>query len=51
VYHSVKMSMEDWQRMQEHQQQRAGVITLTRQNTHVGSPVMTTVMQQHRWAE
>lgn len=46
--------------MQEHQQQmaaaavaakrneRSGVITLTRQNADVGSPMVASVMQQHR---
>ncbi|XP_021936900.1 uncharacterized protein LOC110838211 isoform X2 [Zootermopsis nevadensis] len=57
--HGRKVSVEDWQCMQEHQQQmaaaavaanqneRSGVITLTRQETDV-SPMMTNVMQQHR---
>jgi hypothetical protein len=54
------MTVEDWQRMQEHQQQmaaaamavkrneRSGVITLTRQDPDVVSPMMASVMQQHR---
>lgn len=60
--HLLKVSVEDWQCMQEHQQQmaaaavaanqneRSGVITLTRQETDV-SPMMTNVMQQHRYVE
>jgi predicted transcriptional regulator len=55
----LQMTLEDWQCMQEHQQQmvaaaaaakqneRSGVITLTRQGTDV-SPMMASVMQQHR---
>jgi hypothetical protein len=53
--------MEDWQRMQEHQQQmaaaaavakrneRSEVITLTGQNADVGSPLMAPLMEQHRY--
>jgi hypothetical protein len=58
-FNLLKMTMEDWQHLQEHEQQmaaaavaakqneRSGVITLTRQNTDVVSPMMTSVMQQH----
>jgi hypothetical protein len=56
----LKITLEDWQRVQEHQQQmaaaaaaakqseRSGVITLSRQNEDVSSPMMAPLMQQHR---
>jgi hypothetical protein len=52
--------MEDWQRVQEHQQQmlavaaaskrneRSEVVTLTRQTANAGSPMIAPLMQQHR---
>jgi hypothetical protein len=60
-FNVLKITMGDWQCMQEHQQQmaavaaaakrneRSEVITLTRQNADVGSPVLAPLMEQHRY--
>jgi hypothetical protein len=57
----LKITVEEWQCMQEHQQQmaavaaaakrneRSEVITLTRQNADVGSPMMAPLLEQHRY--
>jgi hypothetical protein len=58
-FNVLKITMEEWQCMQEHQHmaavaaaakrnERSEVITLTRQNADVGSPIMAPLMEQHR---